>query len=842
MARKRKAVLPISDAPDWPTGIRARTHDGRLTGIDQSEWLLRIVPMSPVADAKSDEEKYQASIPLQATFSELSQLARVTMKRRAIAKSSYREFHLLTINTPQLFRAPRSHPIADQLNTWYGDKIVLRRICGMAVKLKDSVGDGDLRSAVDSVVETFTTGGTVRSDFDKDARAVGAALTRSGLRMPSEEEMMLLDAWWNHGQYSDTPFLPHGEHIHVFQSADTMRVAQSIDPDDCSEWGDRVVGQFAMSMTAVQGLDLEPGSKETVVDEEAEWVSDLLDMNALCVSIRGKVEPAKVTRAELRRNRSKVLDDIREQAAQGVLDRAEQVEKKSQLEAAEAAYASKKAPPSLVECSAVVAFNGIINDINQAGGKSIANLNTMVSRQMRALAETWLCSKHRANPHLKDWPATLVACSGINALSRAGDDTGALVGFSEKDKQPAYLSPVAASNKDALPIAVVPGATGSGKTQAMLWLARQISDMGRPQIIIDPKHQSDHSDAVLNSGGQVSSLDELTSADGIFDPIRFAASPQAAIDMASSMLSAVNPWGPRRSEFETPLARALSIGVLEGASCIGEALMRARGQERVPDEMIDLVFDLANSSPTFRACVGMKPGTEPLRAAPGITLVKVGGAHLDLPEPGSPVDSLPINQRVTLGLIRMMVFGSAMALTGRQGVLHLDEAWTFLGAGRQEIERLGRLARSQEVLPVLYTQRVAEILAAGLRGYISRGLILSIEDEEEARLACELFNLEPTPERLARITAKATIASAGSEGEPNFNSLKPLRDGPGGRVIRGSVALYSDLSGERAVPVEVAIPDFFFQQSSTNPLDIARKRERAAEAERRRLDANGGGA
>jgi len=35
------------------------------------------------------------------------------------------------------------------------------------------------------------------------------------------------------------------------------------------------------------------------------------------------------------------------------------------------------------------------------------------------------------------------------------------------------------------------------------------------------------------------------------------------------------------------------------------------------------------------------------------------------------------------------VFGSAMALAGRGGVIHLDEAWVFLGAGKAEVERLG---------------------------------------------------------------------------------------------------------------------------------------------------------
>ena len=79
--------------------------------------------------------------------------------------------------------------------------------------------------------------------------------------------------------------------------------------------------------------------------------------------------------------------------------------------------------------------------------------------------------------------------------------------------------------------------------------------------------------------------------------------------------------------------------------------------------------------------------------------MKVGDAHLDLPEPGA-IREATQQQRIALALVRMMVFGSAMALAGRGGgCVILDEAWVFLGAGRSEVERLGRLSRSQQVLP-----------------------------------------------------------------------------------------------------------------------------------------------
>jgi hypothetical protein len=332
----------------------------------------------------------------------------------------------------------------------------------------------------------------------------------------------------------------------------------------------------------------------------------------------------------------------------------------------------------------------------------------------------------------------------------------------------------------------------------------------------------------LAAGGQVLSLDELSQSDGVFDPLRFSKNSEVGVDLAVSMLSSINPWGAKKSEFEVHAYTALKYGVSNGASCIGQALMLAYKAGRASQELVKPVIDLANASPMFRACVGMNPESQALSIFDGITLIKVGNSHLDLPEPGA-IGEASIMQRVCLALVRMMVFGSAMALTGRGGSIHLDEAWVFLGAGKAEVERLGRLARSQGVQPELYTQRVSDALKAELAGYISRGLILPIEDVKEARAACELFKLEPTPERMSRITAKATVGD-GESVAANWNSMKALRDPRTGKIIRGSIAIYADLSG-RAVPVEIVLPPSFLRMSSTTPEDVAR-RQKEIEAQR----------
>ncbi|MHB8319948.1 MAG: Hint domain-containing protein [Acidimicrobiales bacterium] len=345
-----------------------------------------------------------------------------------------------------------------------------------------------------------------------------------------------------------------------------------------------------------------------------------------------------------------------------------------------------------------------------------------------------------------------------------------------------------------------------------------------------PTHNSgsNHSAAVLASGGQVQSLDELTKSDGVFDPIRFAMRKEVGVEMASTMLLSINPFGGEKLNYETPLIHALSYGVSRGADCIGVALQYALDAGVAPKEMVERVFNLASASPMFHACVGTTQGGISLRTAGGITLIKVGESHLDLPEPGS-TDEATQPQRIALALVRMIVFGSAMALTNRQGVLMLDEAWVMLSAGRSEIERLGRLARSQQVLPMLWTQRITDATNAGLTGYISRGLILPIQDPDEANAACSLYKLEATPERMSRITAKATISGNTDQaaGAPNWHSMRALRDHETGKVVRGAIGIYVDLAG-RAVPTEIKIPPAFFDRASTNPEDI--RRRQAAEA------------
>jgi hypothetical protein len=828
--------------PWWPTAVRSRKRDGRILGTDGSVWLYAKVPLSPVTDARSPEEALAAGEQIRAVLEEIAGTTHVRVTRRAMAKASYRNVHLLLVNVPTTFAPPAGSQLFAHLSSTFADTDVLRRVLLVGVRLQDKVGgSGGLRSAIDSVAETLAAGTIPLEDFDEDFATMSAIMARVGLNSITDADFALANAWWNEGKAPDTPMLVHDDHVHVFSSTASMQAAKRLverDGDDnCESW--ELTKHHTLCFACVR--DFEIGYPDAT-SRTAQWASSLVESGAVCVSIRGKLEPASVTRSELRRGKKKFTDDVNERYQQNKMARGEQEELLGELDELERYYATG-GPATLMECSTVIVSSGLQGrngyDMSEFAPDSSLVLSTMVSRQNSALAETWLASPVRANPYLHDLPTITLAASGLAGLSTVGDRDGALLGFTENDRQPAYMSPTAAADEDSLPIFVCAGQSGSGKTMTMLYLADQFSRITTangektPVVIIDPKTGSDHSGIVLAAGGSVASLDDLLSADGIFDPLRFSKLRGSGAELAASMLVSINPWGSASDDYEMPVQRAIAYGVDHGADCVGEALKIALNDGVAPERMVTAVLDLAISSPMFRACVGSTNGGQSLRASEGITLIKVGDAHLDLPPPGLHQSEASLNQRIALALVRMMVFGSVSALAGRSGVLMLDEGWVVLESGPTEVDRLARTARSQGVFPMFFTQKVSDALNGGLSGAVSRGLLLPIQDPYEANAGCEMFKLEPTTERIERLTARSTLGSSGTEigTAPNWNSMRALRDPVTGEVLRGAVGIYVDLAG-RAVPVEVRLPDEFLKMSSTNPEDIRRRlAERAAESE-----------
>lgn len=1321
-----KKPLDIGAEPSWPTMTKTRWSDGRVLSIQGEMWLYRAVPLGPADDARSPELSGLVAEPLLAAYEELANLAgEIKLTRRATAKSSYRDMHVLLTNLPQPFEPARGDLSAFQRQS-HPDRVIDSRSLLLGVRLVPRLNSDGIVATINAVAETLAAGAAPLEDFERDRRDVDAAMARCGLLVPTERQMRLATNWWNQGNQPDIPYMVHSDHLHMFTSVSAAQSAARIADTPCEQWPE-TPDTFALSFATVTGFTLPYVGGYL---PEARWASRLVQQGAVAISIRGKVEPALVTRAELRRMKKNYISDITERYNSGKMQLAEQEELLAMLSDVEAYYA-RGGSPTIIECSTVVAFSGrddrVGYDPTDAGRKAGVELYSMADVQERALAETMVASAVRANPHVSDLPSLAIGYSGLPSLSVVGDRSGALVGFTERDRQPAYMEAMAATDADTLPICLAVGQTGSGKSVLMSNMAdqfaRERNSRGerRPMLIFDPKalaldtviptpdgwstvkelqvgdrvfggdgrpctvrtksqvfsadvttmfdvaieggqviradadhlwltltseqrardartsqadkdqllaarrdehakltvmanlaepgtrikaggllgmlraagirhwkvpadigrtlraadvdlspvrggvdfdmtqalaalaknsarrvdhpfgesvttaemltrglktcrnglvsqfavvmngaldlpeadlpvhpyllgawlgdgtstsgdlcagvddapsmveslrefwpaakvrdgarediatislprdrsrclyghsdyetlmvgtkspksvtrcatchkmypenmdlpivndtfgrmlgraglignkhipaaylrasreqrmlllqglmdtdgtvtgrgdlrivmtrehltkqilelvrslgfkatlwegparlveddpdrpgrkrtrevgrlwqvvfrtsepvfrlprkaatqvarsadkvrsryayvkditpalpepaqcisvdspdrtflvgeglvrthnSSSDFSRVVQRTGGQVFSLDRLATADGIFDPIRTGSSD--AIQAASTMLAQVNPWGTAtaRAQWETPMLHALTHGVSKGATCILQALEIAESDGEAPPEMVEPVRSLSAALPMFRSMCGQDPHGESLSVAEGITYIKVGKANLDLPEPGTPTSELSISQRVTLSLVRSIVYSGMAALTDREGVVMLDEAWVFTQAGKSEMVRMGRLARSQRVLPVLFTQKVTDAIEAGLEGFISRGIILPITDKSEAVAACRLFGLDPTAERIERITAKATMGDSGQDASaPNWHSMRALIDPITRQVLRGTIGIYADVNG-RAVPVEITIPPDVIAAASTNRLDMA-ARDRA---------------
>jgi hypothetical protein len=819
---KKQAADPffIPTVPQWETRAKRPFTDGRWPGINNSLWLWRAVPMASVTDASSDDQMVSVGVPLSAAFEELAKLSGRGSNRNT-ARRGYREFQAILVNIPTLFTAPQGTPITDYLNRNYGDISTMRRVLLFGVKLRDSVTSGSWRDAIRSAAETLQYGGAPLSDFDKDAEIVSGALSRAGFRTPELDEMRLVDSWWNRGGSAGIPVLTHAEHMHFFSTVEAAQRSVKVDPSDCALWPEQE-NEHAISFATVERMDLRYADATTPI---ARWVTPLLDAGARVLSIRGLVEPSKVTRNELRGQHRRYQADLDELAMQSKMNRAEMDERRNELSQIEAAYAQGSAPATLVDTSIIVGFDGVIADIKKVEPDGIT-LSPMMHRQAAAWHETMVCSSVRANPYLHDLPASTIAFSALPSISKVGDEAGALLGFTERDRQPVFISPRAASEGDASPLFGVFGASGSGKTQLLQFLADQYHRSGIPQVVVNPKAGDSLRDALEPAGAVVATLDSFITSDGVLDPIRIFDDPQMGVQKATSMIATVNPYGPDVSQYMTALAYAINWGVENGAKATGQALQMAVDAGKISAEFAEPVFKYAQVYPMFRATFGMSPEGEALKLSDGTTLIEVGQTSFELPNPSFNKDISEHPDptvRNSMNIIRMLIWGSMNALRHRGGAaVHFDESWVMELAAPGDLDQIGRLARSWDVLPILYTQKPSLQRKIGLKGYLSRGLIGHISDPDEVDAVLDIFSQSDNDEMRRRIPAPQYLSGGAGLNPDSLRHLPNPKGTPG--VARGAVFYHVDMKN-RVAPVEVTLSEEFLRISSTNPDDVRRRRE-----------------
>lgn len=345
-------------------------------------------------------------------------------------------------------------------------------------------------------------------------------------------------------------------------------------------------------------------------------------------------------------------------------------------------------------------------------------------------------------------------------------------------------------------------------------LATQATLAGLQTFFINPKGFDSLEPFARLVGGDVVRLSQVEDKAGFFDPFRFCASPTDAAKVATDFI--LDVLGSRGVSLGFTATQELRLGAgmqraaEAGARCVADCLALVREQE---PEVVELVYEQAKADPTFRLFLGETP-SESFRSRRGLTLIEFD-RPLDFPEKGIPPSEYTRAQRIALAAVRLVTRACIEVLASTSGgMIVVDEAWTFLSSseGLATVQRLGRLGRSQNILPVFATQRVDDLLRPGvdMEGYLSRVFVLKLDDEREATAALKLCGLTPTAQRIA------WLRQAG-----------PRRGGDG-MPARPAYALHRDLQDRHAAVMVGPVPTAARIAFSTNPEERA-ARERLAQ-------------
>jgi hypothetical protein len=818
------------------------------------------LPNTPQADARDEQVLKDSLSVLPLVFAKLALMAPQSVRRRKTARAAYREYHLLSVNVPRPFKPPRDHPLAGFYAQAYRDQIVPARVTLFGVKLvpglklRGTVLD-QVKQVAGAALDQLGQDTRPDSEFDADADTIRQLLVSCGMRTPTREDIRTCEAWWSAGTSSDTPMLPHMDHMHGFDRISDALAAEQLtrvdrDGRDCTSWDDEFPGEWGWQMACLASTSFNDESVHRLSDA-ARWAAFLLRQGSAVVSMRGLIEPTTITRKEIKRNMARYESDLNTVGKAGKEAQTESVDAFVFHRDVEQMYARKRERPSptSVETSVIAAIPGTSPDLCE---KLLADQSViftpMINLQLQAMAEAQLCSPVRSNAVLLDLPTDVVAFAGCNDVSTAGDAPSArtaLSGFTERDRQPVWEAPDASSTQDKPPIKLLFGDTGSGKTMLQQWLWWQWGHVENkhgeltPSVMVNPKAQSLARTAEWG-GARRLVVDSQRDGDGGLDPLGFFEDKESAITTAAGMLQDLYSGSPEQvAAAQLPLLEAVRFGVDHGATATGQAihmyideLQHQLAVETMPVRRSEIEHDIGvcdhmlrvTNQPQARAIIGSGAAASGagLRVQQGMVLIEATGG-ISLPLNTDPA-LMNLSDKINLYVIRMILLAAMHALSGRQGVIFLDEGWVFLMGGKALMEMLGRLARSLGVTIVLGDQRVQQ--SSQLSDFVSGGYVLAlkgkpVEGEPNSVLAFKTFELDPDWHGRAHraslsLTIDGTPEDQASETTFNWESLRALVDPVTRRVARGSVAYFKDLYG-RCPTVEILLPSEFVKVASTTP-------------------------
>lgn len=511
---------------------------------DRTVWLYARIPWSTaLLDGANDRKRNDAAQQLMAFFDGLANQVTVAgMRYRYMLQSEYREFHLLTGSMPVRYSPPASMRDTDlgrYQAQYYRSQKVCKQFAVIGVPLK-LVGDhsnnrkpGMLQRALtwyDRMCYSVANGCPMFEEYLPDAHNIERIMLNAGLEpftimdeQEREQLVAMMESWWvGRANSSALPILAENAHVHFFPDNATCAHAKNLYDNgvDCTEWN--IDEEYPASICFARTADF---NQSSITDPNNLWIAQLMEVgraggaNAVATSIRGKVEPAKVTADQIRRNSRTIDESIKERYEKGREAPGDMTEIKERLDYKKAIYNTPDMPPSIIDLSVATCVAGneqmAIDALGRIPNIEFVNLTT-ASEQLMAFKSMQACSNVRMTPYEIHWAATCVAGGGVSSFAKAGDKDGALAGLSEANRQPVYIGTTTVQDKDRRPILAIIGDTGSGKLIALSTPTPVPPQPKYPNGSIIPFGQLEEGDYLYGRDGKpypITQLHPITSKD-----------------------------------------------------------------------------------------------------------------------------------------------------------------------------------------------------------------------------------------------------------------------------------------------------------------------------------------
>lgn len=373
----------------------------------------------------------------------------------------------------------------------------------------------------------------------------------------------------------------------------------------------------------------------------------------------------------------------------------------------------------------------------------------------------WLPRTHTEIQQFDRWLSPdQVGAMMPQATQVCGDDRGPIVGHTMAGNRPVKYEIGAASRTNLPPTILLAGVLGAGKTQTLSMFEHQAVLQGALVADLDPKpdhlfHQSDISDLVSRI-----ELDETSQEfAGLLDPMRCAPSSER-LTMTVEFLSQLLAASPRDERAGISLlqictARCIQEERFSSRAVIEELRVEARrlgsSDQARSSKALEFAESLDAASHTiaqtaFAPADNQEIGWSATRPLTTIVMRALKGASGALGDERTTQDYIT-NALMTCmsGLLTSLVSGEKE----RWKVVAWDEAWALLKTahGRQQIDRMVRLGRSENLTPILATQNLADVPkdTTNLLGQI----IIHRISAAEAPTALTLLGLDPRDRDMA---------------------------------------------------------------------------------------------